>query len=389
MPHTTVICPVERITHAPFRHFFGYYEKTPWDAANARLLGMRVNFQHRPPNAEDVAQIGLTETTNGNRWRPLAETKAWCWQQSCMLQWLGSDPARKIIFNTREDDHFAAVVLDVETGEQRVLPRPIYAVDAQGRFAMSLNFARLDRTRPGYGYKGVDDPAVGKNAPDDDGIYHLDLVSGESQLVISLAQLAALRPHDSMRDAEHWVNHLQCSRSGQRFAFLHRWRQQGHQGWFTRLLTAAPDGHDIAILADEGYVSHYDWRSDDAVLAWSRHNGERHYHLYNDGADHVRTVGVDVLTVDGHCSYSPDGRWVLTDTYPDPQTSERTLILYKPETNHRIDVGKFYAPPDLQGEIRCDLHPRWNRNGTQICIDSAHEHTRQMYVIDVAEIVNG
>ena len=172
----------------------------------------------------------------------------------------------------------AAVVLDVETGEQRVLSRSIYAVDAQGRYAMSLNFARLDRTRPGYGYKGVVDPSLGKNAPDDDGIYAIDLTSGESQLVISLAQLAALRPHDSMRDAEHWVNHLQCSRSGHRFAFLHRWRQQGHQGWFTRLLTAAPDGHDIAILADEGYVSHYDWRGEDAVLAWARHNDERHYH---------------------------------------------------------------------------------------------------------------
>ncbi|MEZ4637226.1 MAG: hypothetical protein R2873_28460 [Caldilineaceae bacterium] len=388
MPHTTHPCPVERITNAPFRHFFGYYEKTPWDAAGSRLLGMRVTFQHRPPTARDTAQIGFIDTTDGNRWRPLAETAAWCWQQSCMLQWLGSDPAHTIIFNTSEDDHFVAVILDVETGAHSVLPHPVYAVDNQGRYAMSLNFARLDRTRPGYGYKGVDDPTVGQNAPDDDGVYHIDLRTGKHKLVISLAQLAALRPHDTMRDAEHWVNHLQCSRSGQRFAMLHRWRQPGQRGWYTRLLTADPQGNDIAILADEGYVSHYDWRGDDAILAWARHNDERHYHLYTDGGEHVRSVGAGVLTVDGHCSYSPDGRWILTDTYPDPETSARTLILYRPDTYQRIDIGQFYAPPELNGEIRCDLHPRWNRDGTAICIDSAHEETRQMYVIDVAEVVN-
>ncbi len=388
MPHSSQPCPIERITHAPFRHFFGYYEKTPWNATGQRLLGMRVNFQHRPPSAEDVVQIGIIDRANGNRWRLLGETKAWCWQQSCMLQWLGSDPAGTILFNTRGDEGFGATILNVDSGEQRMLSRPVYAVEGNGRYAMSLNFARLDRTRPGYGYKGVTDPTLGQLAPDADGIYYLDLQADESHLVISLAQLARLRPHDSMIGAEHWVNHLQCSRSGHRFAFLHRWRQPGQQGWLTRLLTADPEGNDIAILADEGYVSHYDWRGDDAILAWSRHNGERHYHLYSDGGNHVRPIGVDVLTVDGHCSYSPDGRWILTDSYPNPQTSVRSLILYRRDTNQRIDIGQFYSPPDLHGEIRCDLHPRWNRDGTQVCIDSAHEHTRQMYVIEVGEVVN-
>ena len=53
----------------------------------------------------------------------------------------------------------------------------------------------------------------------------------------------------------------------------------------------------------------------------------------------------------------------------------------------RIDIGEFYTMPELAGEIRCDLHPRWNRDGTKVCFDSTHEGERQVYVIDVADIV--
>ena len=53
----------------------------------------------------------------------------------------------------------------------------------------------------------------------------------------------------------------------------------------------------------------------------------------------------------------------------------------------RHDIGSFYADPKLKKENRCDLHPRWSRDGQQVCIDSVHEHARQMYLIDVSGIV--
>lgn len=98
-------------------------------------------------------------------------------------------------------------------------------------------------------------------------------------------------------------------------------------------------------------------------------------------------VGEGVLDRDGHCSYSPDRRWILTDSYPDRE-SYRTLILYRPADHRRIDIGRFYSAKKITGEFRCDLHPRWNRDGTQVCIDSIHEGSRQLYVLDVSEIVS-
>jgi hypothetical protein len=94
-----------------------------------------------------------------------------------------------------------------------------------------------------------------------------------------------------------------------------------------------------------------------------------------------------VLVEDGHVSFSPDRRWVLNDTYPD-RYDMRTLMLYRWANARRIDIARLHSPKSRWwGEIRCDLHPRWSRDGKQVCIDSVHTGERQMYVLDVGEIV--
>jgi hypothetical protein len=55
-------------------------------------------------------------------------------------------------------------------------------------------------------------------------------------------------------------------------------------------------------------------------------------------------------------------------------------------TGKRIDIGRFYSPPSLEGPLRCDLHPRWSRDGRRLSIDSAHTGERQIYSIDVSPI---
>jgi len=76
---------------------------------------------------------------------------------------------------------------------------------------------------------------------------------------------------------------------------------------------------------------------------------------------------------------------MLQWTRDDPERS----VVCKADGNRRTDIGGFYAPPELDGPIRCDLHPRWNRDGTKVCIDSLHEGSRQIYVLDVSHITEG
>jgi len=375
------------VTTGPNHHFFGYYDKFPWDATGRYLLGLETTFIHRPPEPDDTVVVGMVDLADNNCWHPIAKTHAWNWQQGSMLRWLPTAPDRLIIHNDREDDRFVSVIRDVHTGESWTLPFPIYAVSHDGKSAVSVNFSRVHQMRPGYGYVGLPLPGDDELHPEDDGIYHVDLTTGDYELIISLAQIVAIRHDPNMEGVKHWFNHLQFNNDDSRFIFLHRWRRQEGRGHWTRMFTANPDGSDICCLADDEMTSHFDWRNPRQILAWARQKdiGDR-YFLFDDRSEKVEIVGENVLTTDGHCSYSPDGKWVLTDTYPDREQM-RTLLLYRPEDGHRIDIGRFFSPKDVGGEIRCDLHPRWSRDGQKVCLDSVHEGHRQIYVIDVSDIV--
>lgn len=377
------------VTRGPRYHWFGYYDKCPWSADGRLMLAMEVDFMDRVPTGDDSIRIGVIDLEAGTgEFHALDETRAWCWQQGTMLQWLATDPNRLIIYNSVEDGQYVSVIRDVHSGETRIIPRPVYAVSPDGTQAVSLNFARTGRCRPGYGYRALPDPTEGVMHPDDDGIWQVDLRTGETRLIVTIDQVTKIAYRRSM-ESENWFNHMQFCTDGSRFLWLHRWYRPGSERWFTRLFTATPDGSDIYLVADDDMVSHFDWRDERHILAWATHRqiGDR-YFLFRDQSPWFEVVGPDVFTCDGHCSYSPDParRYILTDTYPDAR-SRRWILLYDTQTGRRADLGCFLSPRRYAGEIRCDLHPRWSRDGRQICFDSLHEGERQLYVLDISEIV--
>ncbi len=379
----SVHAPTTAVTCGPRQHFFGYYEKTPWSANGRYLLAMETDLPDRMLTSNDAATVGRIDLAVNNAFQPLAQTRAWNWQQGCMLQWL---PGGEIVYNDRDGDRFVAVILDIESGEKRVLPRPVYRVSHSGKFALSVDFARLQRCRPTTGYALPDTTGTVARYPEDDGVYRLDMETGESRLILSFAQIAALHPEPGSETTPHWFEHLVGNPDDSRFLFLHRWQPPNEKRMRTHLFTACPDGSDVYCVSDHGIVSHFDWKNPRQILAWAgRHDLGEKYLLFTDKTEKVEVIGEDVLTQDGHCSFSPDGRWVLTDTYPNADRIS-TLILYRWEDGQRFDIGRFYQPPHLTGHIRCDLHPRWNRRGNLVCIDSAHEGLRQMYVLDVSQL---
>ncbi len=350
-------------------HFFGYYDKFPYNSDGRYVLALETTFMDRQPAPDDKAVIGMVDTLDDNCWQPLDTTTAWNWQQATMLQWLPTDPDGTIIYNQRQNGHFVATLRNIDSGETRQLSRPVYTLSRDGKWAVSLNFARLHQTRPGYGYAGLPDPYEDRLVPAEDGAYVIDLETGASKLAVSLAEAANLQPKATMHGAKHWFNHAQINTDSTRFALLHRWQGPEDPKWYTRLITANRDGSDIHVVADDDYVSHYDWYSPQQVVAWANYKDQgNHYYRFNDDGGEPGIIGDTILTVDGHCSFSPDRQWMLTDTYPN-QDHIRTLILYHMASATRINIGHFYAPPELKGPIRCDLHPCWRRDGRAVCIE--------------------
>ncbi len=378
--------PIKALTQGPHHYWFGYYEKSPWDASGRWALTMESTFKDRPPTKHDTAIIGLIDTENGGTMTPLAETKAWNWQQGCMLQWLGDGSIGDIIFNDRDGDRFVSKILNIHTRQTRTLDRPVYTVNRAGTTAVSLNFARLQHQRPGYGYAGVPDAYAAEKEPQDDGLYSMDLSTGESRLILSTADAASFQRGDDFSGKTHRFNHAQFG-PDDRLAVLHRRKDPDDEVGDTRLLTLNSDGSGLRCLSDHSLVSHYDWWGPDRIVAWARRNdiGDRYFIFYDSDENRIEAIpNAEQFTCDGHCSLSPDGKWMLTDTYPD-ETDHRTLFLIEMATGQRVDIGRFLSPPVLW-EIRCDLHPRWSRDGKTVCLDSVHEGTRQMYAVDVSKI---
>ena len=372
---------VRRVTQPPGDYFFGYYEKTPWSPCGTRLLGMRVGFSDRQPTPADEIELGLVDADGLAPFEPFATTNAWCWQQGTMLQWLPGT-AETVVYNRRRAERFVGAVHDLATGNRRELGRAVYAVDPQGRYAIGLNFARLATQRPGYGYEGVADPWAKDLAPTPDGVWRIDLASGEAELVLSLAEIVGMDPDASMAGETHWLNHAQINTDGSRVAVLHRW-QPSEGPRQTRLITMGPDGSDARVIWGARLVSHYDWRSSDEILVWGGAPvASNAFWRVSDRGARPQAFARDVLTEDGHCSYSPDGAWIANDTYPDRENLRRLMIV-RTGDGLRVDLAAFHAPPEFDGPLRVDLHPRWNRDGTALCIDSAHEGTRQMYTVDL------
>lgn len=368
-------------------HFFGYFDKCPWSFDGRHLLAMRTTLQDRSPREEDVAVVGTIDCDSA-RFNPIGETSTWCWQQGAMLQWL---PDGRIIYNHRRPDgSHGSVIHDPATGQRRELPRPVYAVHPNGREAITLDFHRLEALRPCCGYPPVIKVTPKNFAPDDVGLWRLDLETGQSTLICSIARVKAFAHQPDFEGVAHWVNHATYNTDGSRFCFLHRYHNKtGPAGsWKTRLMSLSPDGSEPYLLAGHGMTSHFAWQNPRELLAWTLlpRDGELHraYWLLADQSQSRKTIGDGVLTHDGHVSYSPDQQWLLTDEYPREMIREQPLLLYHLASGERIEIGRFAAP--LSGDVRCDLHARWNREGTQVCFDSAHSGKRQMYVMDASAI---
>jgi hypothetical protein len=184
-----------------------------------------------------------------------------------------------------------------------------------------------------------------------------------------------------------WFNHTVFNRDDSRFCFVSRWNKRRGQIERTHMLSSSVDGTGLRCILAQG-ASHFDWRTSSELLVWARAEEGPYYYRLDDRTGHREIVGRDLLTHDGHCSFTRDGNWMLTDTGPDADQM-RTLLLWHMVEQRRVILGRFDSPLPFRGEIRCDLHPRWSRDEKQVCFDSIHKGTRQVYVIDVSDYTGG
>lgn len=363
-----------------YEYFYGYYDKSPWDITDRYMICIRAMNTYRTVAPKAACTIGVIDTQNDNQFIEIGCSNAWNVQQGCMAQWLGPDFKHRIIYNDFRDNRYCSVIYNfTDNKEEKILPMPVSDVAKDGSFLLSLDYSRLHRMRPGYGYSNLEDTTCGDLCPDLGCIWKVDIETGKIDELFKYTDFARFEPDESMKNAEHKVNHIMISPNGKRFMVLHRWFDNGEK--HTRLITVGVDKTEIYNLSDDVFVSHCYWKNDKEILSFLRKKESgNHYYLLKDKTQEYRLLWPE-LNKDGHCSYSPDGRYIITDTYPD---NNRIASVYLCEENNRINrIVSVFSSLRYVKDCRCDLHPRWNHKGDKICIDSVHEGKRRLYIASI------
>jgi len=356
-----------------YHYFFGYYDLQPFDADNRRHLAHRTAFADRIPAKDDAVELGYI-TIEDHVFHKVAESRAWNFQQGALLQWYDSN---HIIYNDFRNGSYCSVIKHIESGSERLICAPLAHLSADRKWGLSINFPRVWDFRPGYGYCNTRDPYNDILAPEEDGIFLVDLERNTSRLILSYPQLAQMFPEKPFCDMKLVVNHITFNPSASRFLFLLRNFPEPGKKWGTILVTADRDGGNVRNLTNYEVNSHYHWKDDQTIMIWSALPAPGVY-LFDDATGKRQLLENETVNKDDiHCLYSPDRSCFIGDGYWD-KDSFRSIYLYDFETQISKRILRIYSEPDTVTDIRCDLHNRFSPDGTLVSFDSWHNGRREI-----------
>ena len=277
-PHVPVHC----VTPGGGGYIHRYYDSSPFSPSGRYLALTRLPFEDRLPEPGDVAEIVVVDLATGET-RVVADTRGWDVQLGAQLQWGADD--HTLLFNdldTRDWVPFG-VRLDPGSGVARRLGGTVYSVSSDGRWAASPCLRRMAVTQRGY---GVVVPRrwipESRGAPVDDGIWLTDLDSGDSRLLVSIAQIV-----EQAGPAPGAVR----GRRGDWFGFHVKWNPQGTRSHVRAAMAAAQ------LAAMEAQEAPWGEAGGDDGRQRRRRPGRRHRRAWARGGHHP--------------NWCPDGEHVL------------------------------------------------------------------------------
>lgn len=431
-----------RATNSPKHHLFGFHDIIAFNQSGEKLLSLEADIINRPPLPNEQFGVGYSNWET-QEYINLGYTNAMNYPQGARQQWLNNS---HFIVNNQVGSVWGADIYDVSCGKKiESLKSTCHCATSDEKYAFGINYSRLHRLG-GYGYIGIEDKTALVDKPTDDGIYITEIATNQTELLISIAQVAEHDKSSSVDNgSHHYVTHLVLNPSNTRIAFLHRvFLPDG--GLRTRLMTIGVDGNDLRCIAS-GFLSHFDWKDDNTLFIWGRTGGSvdamRSNPLFSnplispilgavkgvarrilkrsagmsmsfmlitdDENKAVSKIDTNIINQDGHPMFCPtDRNLIINDTYP-KEDKCRTLFFYEFDKNQRTDIGEFKMiddQPDItlfdqytqgvdkqvlsymsqslfsftRSGLHCDLHPRWNYDGTMVAFDSIHKGSRQIYI---------
>ncbi len=436
--------PVWCVTPRTDRVIHRFFDSSPISPSGRFLALTRLPYEDRLPRPGDVAEIVVVDLETGDE-RIVDDTRGWDTQLGAQTQWGASD--QQLLYNDVDTSTWRpfGVCFDPTTGTCRRLQGTIYHVSPDGGTAVSPCLRRTAATQIGYGvWVPENHRPTNHGAPADDGIFATDIATGDTKLLISIAEIVAQGPPelrgDEYRRGAFYGAHVKWSPTGDRLMFVLRWlpeaslvnqarkqlreiafavarripmlaararQNRGIAGTIKRrsklmkpnLLTLRPDGTEIRIAV--------------GAEAWQR--GGHHPNWYPDGrqivmnlnrdGDAIRFVRVPLdggtpdllassLIGSGHPSMHRDGVHLLTDAKPGEVVAAgdgtSPIRLINTSTGEeRLLARILTAAPGMNRPeaLRVDPHPTWDRSFRRIVFNGFADGTRRVYIADVSELL--
>lgn len=384
--------PVSIVTPDDGHYMATFFDVDPFSPSGRYLAVTRVPFLHRIPVPGDAAQVVVMDLVE-SRATAVYETRGWGAQLGANVQWGADDDT--LFCNDVVDGRGTGVRIDRRTLAAQTLQGPVFALSPDRRYSYAPNIQLVNALIPGY---GIPDPPFGAPRQQEErsaseGIWRTDLVTGESALLVSFADLVPqLTEQDGLAGGTYYAFNVKVNRQGTRlFAVLFCRGARGRAGTPTQLVTMDMDGGNPRVAMPDRLWRrgghHPNWLPDgEHILMNLRPDGKAmaFVRFRHDGAE-LDTVAPGHKG-SGHPSVNPSGTHLLTDCYKSDgfmdADGEVPLRLIDLRSNTEAELCCIFTNR-LDGPRRVDPHPVWSADGKRIAFNGVIDGRRQVLVADM------
>lgn len=387
---------IEQLTFGPKNHFFGYIghvKNTPWNLSGRYMAVLRTGFQDHMPAPSEAAEVALIDTRSSNSVTAIDQCRAWNPQQGTMLYWNPKAAENELIFNDRDTDtnRIFAVLYDItqrkRVREFRFEDTPIAnsGVAQKGGYFLGLNYGRMARLRPVTGYPGAYDWTVGVAAPENDGVFLVEIASGKKRLLVSFRQLAELiavkRP--DVHSKHLFINHTLWNRDDDLIYFYVRGDFDERQGRVDVPCTIKPDGSGLTMHTYIG--GHPEWEFGSKLIGGA---GGKQILYDARKQEIVGQIGTPEILPEpgGDSALSPDGQWFVNGYGVGRENFYAILRRSDGSSVRTRGLPIDHWTGAMSGPLRLDPAPCWNRTNDQIAVPAIADdpgRTRQTFLIRI------
>ncbi|MCP4190105.1 MAG: hypothetical protein GY768_05700 [Planctomycetaceae bacterium] len=383
----------QQITTGPQHHFFGYIGQsltTPWNASGRYILSLRTSFHDRMPHPGEAADVVLIDTQNAYAVSPIEKSRAWNFQQGTMFYWHPKHPETQFFFNDRDPNTNTVFTVLYDIEQQRRIREYRFqdisvangGVSPTGDFFLAINYGRMAKLRPVTGYPGAVDHTDNLPAPDNDGIFRVDVETGKHHLIVSFKQLRDLLKGQGIdiKDAHFYINHSLANRTGELVYFYARGRRGDSTMAINVPCSVRTNGTELR--AHEYIGGHPEWDQGTVVIGAKGKDQVRYDIQTGKIIGQIATPEI-IPGPGGDVSLSPDGNWFVCG-YSTKDRKQNKYVIVRRSDGAFAASEPFSRGPYRRGELRIDPAPRWNRDQSTILIPAfTSDGTRQLQLLKI------